>query len=188
MRTTIFLSFMLAVFACMAESGNLVEKGDFEAPAKELAKLYSGRGKVSFIQEEIGDNRCAKVEIVKMTKDDKGIETAAANIVVKVPGAKANRTYVFSFDIMGTAPRFMLHVNQKGAGRLDVKMLQPNKNATYYVLTPDWKEIQGTFRPRQDGDCTITISLWHSTRYGKMFYSVGDYALVDNIEVVEKKK
>ena len=187
MRST-FLFLMIATIACLAEPVNLVEKGDFEAPAKELAKLFSGRGKLSFIQEEIGDNHCAKVEIAKMTKDDKGIETAAANIIVKIPGAKANRTYVISFDIMGTAPRFMLHVNQKGVGRLDVKMLQPNKSATYYEITPDWKEIKGTFRPKQDGDCSITISLWHSTRYGKMFYSVGDYALVDNIEVIERKK
>ena len=35
-------------------------------------------------------------------------------------------------------------------------------------------------------DHQFFIGLWHNTRYGKMFYSIGDHILIDNISVQEK--
>lgn len=188
MRATmkIHAIFVLSLIAGLCSGQNLVSNGDFETAVPELSKIYKGRGRLSFVKEEIGDNHCAKVEIVNFTKDKDGIETAAANILVPISNVKAGKTYCFSFEATGSAPRFLLLVKQKD---VDLKVTMPPKikKGTYIELTPDWKEYTGTFVAKNDGDCVMNISLWHSTRYGKLFYSIGDYALVDNIEVFEKR-
>ena len=185
--------FALALLASAAlslagEPSNLLPQGDFEAPAKALRQVFTGkRGRLTFVREEVRDNHCAKVEILKITKDKGGIETAAAALGFKVP-VKAGKRYRISFDATGTAPRFMFHLSQEGK-RLPLTMVPPlRKGASYLENTPDWKEYAGVFKATADGEVHVTISLWHSTRHGKMFYAVGDYLLVDNLVAVEQVK
>ena len=55
----------------------------------------------------------------------------------------------------------------------------------YLEITPDWKEYSFRFRAVKGGRGIITLSMWHNTRYGKMFYSAGDYFLLDNMIIAK---
>ena len=174
---------MLAAFA---ETENLVKYGDFEAPPAALKKLFTGKGKLSFIQEEPGDNHCAKVEIVKFSTDKFGQQNAHASISFGVSGLKPGVNYRFSFDLTGSAPRFLLTVREKEGDKLELKASAgKKKSGSYLEITPDWKEYSFRFKAVKGGRCIITMSMWHNTRYGKMFYSAGDYFLLDNITLTE---
>ena len=60
------------------------------------------------------------------------------------------------------------------------------KNAVYLDTGAEWTTYTGEFKTGEGGTHVFTISLWHNTRYGKMFYSIGDHILIDNISIQEK--
>ena len=186
MKTILTAGCFALMLAAFAETENLVKHGDFEAPPAALKKLFTGKGKLSFIQEEPGDNHCAKVEIVKFSTDKFGQQNAHASISFGVSGLKPGVNYHFSFDLTGSAPRFLLTVREKDGDKLELKASAGKKKpGTYLAITPDWKEYSFRFKAVKGGRCIITMSMWHNTRYGKMFYSAGDYFLLDNITLTE---
>lgn len=193
MRLCNVICFVFMVAACCmgAEPANIVPDGNMEASEKQLRQQFLQKaGRLTFVKEEIGDNHCAKMEMTNIVKNPiTGIETANANMHVLLPGLKAGKTYGISFDLTGSALRFMLHILRKGGGKFQPKMLPPEKsNAVYLEVTADWKEYACTFKVPEEGEYMLNFSLWHSTRYGKMFYSIGDFLLIDNIVVREISK
>ncbi len=180
---------MLAGAQAAVESDNLVPNGDFEANAVVLTKTFkASKGKLTFIQEQPGRNGCAKLEIVQIRTDQNGQESAHAQLQFTLNNLKPDTTYGISFDLTGTAPRFMLNVNTQEKKKINLTMTTPpqKKGSAYLETGTDWTQYAGKFKTVDAGTYKITISLWHNTKYGKMFYSVGDYILVDNITVHEK--
>ena len=178
---------VLAAISTIA-SDNLVQYGDFEAPTSELAKHVSHRfGKLSFVQEHPGDNHCAKVEITQITRGKDGTDGTHANILCRFD-AKPSTTYCFSFDLKGTAPRFMVAVQEQGGSKLPFVLQSTLKvGASYYEICRDWTRYEGTFTTKtKPVKCDLVVTLWHNTLYGKMFYDVGEYFLIDNIKIWRK--
>ena len=179
---------MTAAVLGAAESKNLVPNGDFETDPVELRKTFYGTGgRLTFIQEQPGNNHCAKVEIAKIYTDKDGRQGASSQLNFKLNDLKPETTYRFSFDLTGSAPRFMVLVKHNGK-QLKHTITAPiqKKNAVYLTTGTEWTTYSGEFKTNEGGIYVFSISLWHNTRYGKMFYSIGDYLLVDNISVQEK--
>ena len=181
---------MTAAVLCAAESQNLVPNGDFEASPTELKKTFygTGGGRMTFIQEKPGNNHCAKVEITKFVTDKSdGKLNASSALNIKLNDLKPETVYSFSFDLTGTAPRFMVVVKYDGKQiKRTITTPAEKKNAVYLDAGAEWTTYAGEFKTGKAGAYTLVISLWHNTRYGKMFYSIGDYILIDNISVQEK--
>ena len=185
----IVLSGMTAAVLCAAEAPNLVPNGDFEAAPAELKKTFYETGnRMTFIQEQPGNNHCAKVEITKFFTDKSdGKQGASSQLNFKLKDLKPNTTYRFSFDLTGTAPRFMVGIKYNGR-QLKRTITAPaqKKNSVYLDTGAEWTTYTGEFKTGEGGDHQFFIGLWHNTRYGKMFYSIGDHILIDNISVQEK--
>ena len=186
---TLLCGMVVAVLGA-AEVQNLVPNGDFEAGPAELKKTFYETGnKMTFIQEQPGNNRCAKVEITKFHIDKAdGKQGASSQLNFKLNDLKPNTAYRFSFDLTGTAPRFLVGIKYKGKQlkRTITAPPQKSKNPVYLETGSEWTTYTGEFKTGEGGTHVFTISLWHNTRYGKMFYSIGDYILIDNISVQEK--
>ena len=192
-KTVLTLLFgMTAAVLGAAEAQNLVPNGDFEASPAELKKTFYETGnRMTFIQEQPVNNHCAKVEITKFHIDKAdGKQGASSQLNFKLKDLKPNTVYSFSFDLTGTAPRFMVGIKYKGKQlkRTITAPEQQKKNGVNFYLDTgaEWTTYAGEFKTEEGGDHVFTISLWHNTRYGKMFYSIGDYILIDNISVQEK--
>ncbi len=189
-KTTLTLLFgMTAAVMGAAEAQNLVPNGDFEASPAELKKTFYETGnRMTFIQEQPGNNHCAKVEITKFYIDKAdGKQGASSQLNFKLKDLKPNTVYSFSFDLTGTAPRFMVGIKYKGK-QLKRTITSPvqKKNSVYLDTGAEWTTYTGEFKTGEGGTHEFFIGLWHNTRYGKMFYSIGDYILIDNISVQEQ--
>ena len=169
-------------FAIAAE--NLTPLGDFEAPAESLKPFVGSTfRKMSIVMEELGRNHCVKVEVASIEQRNDGEQGVHANAIFML-ALEPNSNYRFSFDLKGTAPRFLLDLREKNGRKLPVTMTPaPPLKSSYYEVTGDWKEYSGTFRTEASGDVKLFVTLWHNTFYGKMFYTVGDYILLDNLKV-----
>ena len=181
----LIISLFCLVEICVLSAENLAPYGDFEAPPAELAKHVTHRfGKLSFVQEHPGDNRCAKVEITQITRGKDGTDGTHANIICHFD-ATPSTSYCFSFDLKGTAPLFMISIQEQGGAKPPVTVPSKLKvGASYYEVCRDWTRYEGTFKTGVNpGRCSLFVTLWHNTLYGKMFYDVGDYFLIDNVRV-----
>jgi len=180
---------LTAAALCAAEVPNLVPNGDFEAAPTELKKTFYETGnKMTFIQERPGNNHCAKVEITKFHIDKAdGKQGVTSQLNFKLNDLKPDTEYRFSFDLTGTAPRFMVGIKYNGKQLKRTITAPPQKKNSVYLDTgAEWTTYTGEFKTGEGGAHVFTIGLWHNTRYGKMFYSIGDYILIDNISVQEK--
>ena len=164
--------------------GNLTPLGDFEAPAESLKPFVGSTfPKMSIVMEEPGRNHCVKVEIASIDQRSDGEQGVHANVIFKL-ALKPNTNYHFSFDLKGTAPRFLVELREKEGRKLPFTMNPaPPLKSSYYEVTADWKEYSGSFRTNDCGDVQLFVTLWHNTFYGKMFYAIGDYVLLDNLMV-----
>ena len=73
----------------------------------------------------------------------------------------------------------------KNYWKFTLKAAGKQSSEPYLEITPDWKEYSFRFRAVKGGRGIITLSMWHNTRYGKMFYSAGDYFLLDNMIIAK---
>ena len=163
---------------------NLTPLGDFEAPADSLKSFVSSNfPKMSVVMEELGRNHSVKVEIASIEQRKDGEQGVHANAFFTLM-LKPHTDYRFSFDAKGTAPRFLLELRELNGRKLPFTMTPaPPLKSSYYEVTGDWKEYNGSFRTNDSGDLQLFVILWHNTFYGKMFYAVGDYILIDNLKV-----
>lgn len=186
MRKIKTLALLLMATMCIAIAENLTPYGDFEAEQSELKQnVKCGFERLSFIKETPGDNHCAKVEITKVSPSSDGMEGVHANIVCSFK-AKPNTKYQLAFDMKGVAPRFLIAVQEETGNKPAVSLQDKYRiGASYYEIFKDWTEYSGSFRTTKGGKCTLTVTLWHNTIYGKMFYAIGDFFLIDNIRIWE---
>lgn len=171
-----------------AEQVNLVPVGNFEAEYAVIRKQIRSTGDGwKLFKERPGDNTCAKLEIKKIYKNKDATLSTASTLNFTVKGLKPRTVYRVRFDLSGTAPSFLFLCREKASGNLKYNMITQKKKQGSYIPTPvDWRENIAEFTTKKGGECTFTISLWHNTRYGRMFYSPGDYVLIDNIAVYKK--
>lgn len=184
------MAFLCFAATTVLAAENLAHYGDFEAPPSELARLVSHRfGKLSFVQEHPGDNHCAKVEITQITRGKDGTDGTHANIACPFD-AMPSTDYCFSFDLKGTAPRFMVSVQEQGGAKPSIAMASSLRvGSVYYEICRDWTRYEGSFRTgAKPGRCVLVVTLWHNTLYGKMFYDIGDFFLIDNVKIRRKHK
>ena len=180
---------ILPLFA--AEPVNLFPPGNFEATPAVLRKNIrsTGDGWVVF-KEMPGRNHCAEIRIKKISKQKDGTSGVAAAMRITVAGLIPRQVYRIRFDISGTASSMLFLIHEKGGPDLKYETVNKRKKGGISHAVPvDWGEYIMEFSPRKSGICTFEFSLWHNTRYGKMFYSPGDYVLIDNIAIspVNKK-
>ena len=178
---------LLALAICQLYSvaaENLTPYGNFEAPASELKPFVTSTfAKMSFVQEHPGDNHCVKVEITKISQNKDGTQGVHANVICKF-SLEPDTSYHFSFDLKGSAPRFLIDLKEEDGRKLVLKFIpEPPVKTAYHEIIGDWKEYKGTFRTQKGGQSQLFVTLWHNTYYGKMFYSVGDYFLLDNLKI-----
>ncbi len=184
---TLFYSICLLLCAAGSRAiagENLTPLGGFEASAEDL-KSFAGSKfpKMSIVMEELGRNHCVKVEIASIEQRKDGELGVHANSIFTL-ALKPHTDYRFSFDAKGTAPRFLVELREMNGRKLPFTMTPPPPlKSSYYEVTGDWKEYSGTFRTSDSGDLQLFVILWHNTFYGKMFYAVGDYILLDNLKV-----
>lgn len=184
MKASFCLGLLLAGAICAVAGENLTPLGDFEAPAEMLKPFVSSTfRKMSIVMEEPGRNHCVKVEITAIEQRNDGEQGAHANAIFTLR-LEPNTDYRFSFDLKGTAPRFLVDLREKAGKRLPFTLTPaPPLKSSYYEITADWKEYSGSFRTGASGEVRLFVTLWHNTSYGKMFYAVGDYLLLDNLKV-----
>ena len=184
MKQFFCLWLLFAGVICAEARENLTPLGDFEAPA-EMLKTFVGSTfrKMSIVMEEPGRNHCVKVEITAIEQRNDGEQGVHANAIFTLH-LEPNTDYRFSFDLKGTAPRFLVDLREQNGKKLPFTLNPaPPLKSSYYEITGDWKEYCGSFRTGASGEVLLFITLWHNTFYGKMFYAVGDYILLDNLKV-----
>ena len=177
-------SLLLLAGGYLLAGENLAPFGGFESPADSLKPFVGSTfPKMSIVMEEPGRNHCVKVEIASIDQRSDGEQGVHANVIFKL-ALKPNTNYHFSFDLKGTAPRFLVELREKEGRKLPFTLNPaPPLKSSYYEVTADWKEYNGSFRTDDCGDVQLFVTLWHNTFYGKMFYAVGDYFLLDNLMV-----
>ena len=182
-----FTPALLALAICplyLFAAENLTPFGNFEAPASELKPFVTSTfAKMSFVQEHPGDNHCVKVEVKTISQNKDGTQGVHANVICKVQ-LEPNTNYHISFDLKGTAPRFLIDLREEDGRKQSLHFQhEPPVKTAYHEIIGDWKEYSGTFRTNKGGQSQLFVTLWHNTYYGKMFYSVGDYFLLDNLKI-----
>lgn len=178
-----------ALALCGAETKELVQYGDFEAEPAVLRKHFTehgARGSLTYIRQQPGNNQCAKLMIPKIEKLKNGQLYVSSQFHYKMKGLKPGTVYKYSFDLTGTASKFIIQVrNAKWVPQKITVTNPPNQKGMYSLTPQNWTQFAGEFKTDTENS-TFIISLWHSTQHGKMFYSAGDYVLIDNLSIQAK--
>ena len=178
---------LLAMLCCgclFTSAENLTPWGDFEASAESLKPFVESKiGLFSIVEENPGRNHCVKVAVKNIENRSDGELGVHSNAVFSLE-LEPNTRYYFTFDLKGTAPRFLIDVKEEKGRKLPLDVTPPPAlKSSYYEMCSDWREYAGTFKTSQSGKVKLFVTLWHSTQYGKMFYAVGDYYLLDNLKL-----
>ena len=188
---------------CILMSGalcaqNLVKNNDFNAyKDKTGPEFRSNGGKFTLFTEDRTWNRCGKLEVPKLSTKN-GISTASANVWAggkyesnDKPGGfvcKPGTTYEFSVDIKGTAQRAGIHFTQWNAKQT----LWHGKNTRLiggFKVNDKWTNYKGSFTTAPDAvNAALSISLWDQAKTERLKTKVGDYLLIDNLVIRERKR
>ena len=177
---------------------NLVKNSEFNTyKDKAGPEFRSNGGKFTLFTEDRTWNRCGKLEVTKLQTRN-GITTASANVWAggkydsnDKPGGfvcKPGTTYEFSVDIKGTAQRAGILFTQWHA-RLPLWHGKSSRLITGIKVSDKWTNFKGSFTTAPDTvSAALAISLWDQAKTERLKTKVGDYLLIDNLVIRERKR
>ena len=185
----------ILLFPVLLNAGELIRLGDMDkAQAKDLhAECATNGGKLSFFTEEYTWNRCGKLEVDKIHRQQKYELVNAALIIGrngKNAGAicKPDTTYTFSVMVKGNAA----HVEVKGVGWDKATGFYGFKKlgqGITYKLNREWNLVKGEFTTGKNTKrIALCLQMWSSSKLNPLKFKVGDYVLFDSPSLKEKKK
>lgn len=192
---------VFSLVLCGAAFANLLNNGAFdEAITTEIFSDYThDTFALSTHTEDRTWNKCLKVELKKITVNEKGHKRVGISICFgrdgSLPGVKVepNAVYSFTFEAKGTAPRAATRaVTWHGDGKSiwDKSRKEEKTSLGGFTVGKDWTRYSGTFKTGPDAErAALTISLWgDSGQEANFVWEEGMYLLVDNVSVTRKKQ
>lgn len=169
---------------------NLIPGGDFTTAKQNLSDIaMTNGGKAELFTEDGNWNKCAKLYVDKIRKNDDGTEGVNCVLWVgRTPSwgtkVKPNTQYRFSAEICGNAPSAGMAGVTWDKGK-DV-WHQNKASGISFEVTKDWKTFRGKFKTGPNAEFGgVQIQLWSNSKYGQPF-KLNDYILVDNVILEEE--
>ncbi|MBR4672931.1 MAG: hypothetical protein IKP00_00555 [Victivallales bacterium] len=188
MKKTIL--YLLAMSIC-AVAENLIPAGDFTQAKENLSDIVvTNGGKAVLFTEDGNWNKCARLYVDKITRNDQGFDCVnscawVGRTTKEGVKVKPNTKYRFSVELRGNAASASVGGVTWDKGK-DVWHQNKHKT-TPVVITPEWKSFRGTFTTGPEVEyAAIQVSLWWNTQYGPMKFKLDDYVLIDNVILEEE--
>ena len=183
----------LSVAWSLPSSANLLKDGDVNVvPLSPEFRIWrsADQGRVSQYEEDLYWNRAVRLEIVSTGTTPSGERHVHTGLLVggdgKKPGfaCKPDTEYEFSFELRGEAARLQSDFDTWDAsgrpslGKTSLSGIVPGK---------EWRRYTGVFKtPPGAVRAALEFAFWG--RGGDFREKVGDWVLIDKVDVHEKRK
>ncbi|MBP5639430.1 MAG: hypothetical protein J6X55_08120 [Victivallales bacterium] len=196
MKKARILLFACVCLACNAES-NLLQNGDFNGKdfmADLTLQQHQGKVQMTKVTEDLSWNQCLKMEIVAFKETDGRKQLNAVlhfgkngkNCGIEV---KPNKFYKFSLELKGTRDAsFWIVMNDEPTEHAwKGQSVRPTPQGASAV--PDaWTHVNGRFKTGPNTKFAhLGVQLWADSSQQRNIPSIGDYIMVDNVNIEEVK-
>ena len=180
--------FNLVLFCVTLSGQNLVKNSDFDKPldAEISISSYPGMEKSSIFTEDLNQNKCLKLEVLKYKKHPKtGNPFYFQRLYIGgrkqgIP-VNPNTIYSYSFELKGNVKAKIFIQEWAGKKKKKLKVLPLVKD----LSTKEWKIMKGSFKTSSDAT-GVAICIDIAGYVSSMLPKIGDYLLVDKIYLAKK--